>query len=280
MLALARRTVPPAADTLYSRDVPREQGVHPLSNYRSGVTCSRYAASERCLGDLGEAAANHHFGAGRSTRIAFGRLSEQAQGGPRPYIADVASVTHTSSSYVPDPNPRQSDRDSRRHTPGTARRYGPPFPPATARGGSPALPRLPDSPPASRPEDCCGSRVSARRNRAVPRGWITARDPVRARPRRGAATCRAIGRRDRPGRASYAGEGRAHAATGPGEQGPGTAPEGPRTRSQGGRGAGRARTGAARTGLPGPGERVPPGTGLTVTGPGETGAVERARKKR
>lgn len=42
--------MPSAADTLYSRDVPREQGVHPPSNYCLGVVCSRYAASERGLG--------------------------------------------------------------------------------------------------------------------------------------------------------------------------------------------------------------------------------------
>jgi hypothetical protein len=102
MLALARRTVPTAADTLYSRDVPREQGVHPPSNYCSGVTCSRYAASERCLGRFTEATLNCRP---RRTQINTDRPSD-AWGEPppwtalRPCISDAASVSVTQSSYV------------------------------------------------------------------------------------------------------------------------------------------------------------------------------------
>lgn len=87
MLALARRTVPTAADTLYIRDVPREQGVHPPSNYRSGVTCSRYAASERGLRRFREAAVNcrprralvpHGPAVGRQARSRRGDASSAA----------------------------------------------------------------------------------------------------------------------------------------------------------------------------------------------------------
>jgi hypothetical protein len=47
--ALSSRMVAPTRRPLYAEDVPREQGVHPPSNYLRGVGCSRYAASERRL---------------------------------------------------------------------------------------------------------------------------------------------------------------------------------------------------------------------------------------
>jgi hypothetical protein len=94
MLALARRTVPTATDTLYSRDVPREQGVHPLSNYRSGVTCSRYAASERCLGRFREAPGIGRHGAGRSTGMSLRPVPGRglARASPMPHPEPYANI--------------------------------------------------------------------------------------------------------------------------------------------------------------------------------------------